>query len=374
MSATATKIFILGATGYIGGAILSELLRTSASFEITALVRKDQDAEVLEKLGVRTIKGSFSDVDKIEQASREADVVYNAADADAMGLAKAVLKGLKSKEERGILIQTSGTGLLSDSYIGELTPEGSRVWNVSDTLIDYRVRRTHIAIDEGLNITIIGLDDIKSIGPTQPHRDVDLEIFGAHEREEVDAYIIAPSCIYGTGDGPIKRISQQVPRLIQYVIRVISFVTSAKRSWVLYRAALDFKQPVYVGKGTNLWNNVHISDLVHLYNLVLGLAFSVRSGEAPRPQTFANFYFGSVGEHAWGDIAKRLGPILLKRGKVEKAEARSIRADEVEDFAALMSNSRSVAERSRELGWTTVAKSLEDTLEDDVDAVLATLK
>lgn len=37
------------------------------------------------------------------------------------------------------------------------------------------VRRTHIAIDEGLNITIIGLDDIKSIGPTQPHRDVDLE-------------------------------------------------------------------------------------------------------------------------------------------------------------------------------------------------------
>lgn len=106
MSATATKIFILGATGYIGGAILSELLRTSASFEITALVRKDQDAEVLEKLGVRTIKGSFSDVDKIEQASREADVVYNAADADAMGLAKAVLKGLKSKEERGILIQT----------------------------------------------------------------------------------------------------------------------------------------------------------------------------------------------------------------------------------------------------------------------------
>ncbi|KAG8690322.1 hypothetical protein FRC11_012399, partial [Ceratobasidium sp. 423] len=135
-----------------------------------------------------------------------------------------------------------------------------------------------------------------------------------------------------------------------------------------------FKQPVHVGKGTNLWNNVHITDLVQLYTLVFNLALSVRTGETPRPEVFANFYFGSVGEHAWGDIAKQLGPILLKKGKVEKAEARSIKANEVKGFAALTTNSRSIAERSRKLGWTTVAKSLEDTLEEDVDAVLATLK
>jgi hypothetical protein len=48
--------------------------------------------------------------------------------------------------------------------------------------------------------------------------------------------------------------------------------------------------------------------------------------------------------------------------------------DEVENFVALTTNSRSVAERSRKLGWTTVAKSLEDTLEEDIDAVLATMK
>ncbi|CAE6416212.1 unnamed protein product [Rhizoctonia solani] len=330
MSATSTKVFILGATGYIGGAIITELLRTSASFTITALVRKDADIEVLDKLGVKTIKGTFSDLDKIEQASSDADIVYNAADADDMSLTQAVLKGLKSKKDRGILIQTSGTGLLSTNYNGELTADDSKVWNDND------------------------INDIKSIPPTQPHRDVDLEIFGAHERGEIDAYIIAPSCIYGTGDGPINKISQQVPRLI--------------------RTAVDFKQPVYVGKGTNVWNNVHISDLIKLYSLVLNLALSVRAGETPRPETFANFYFGSVGEHAWGDIAKKLGPILLKKGKVEKAEARSIKADEVENFSALTTNSRSIAERSRNLGWTTVARSLEDTLEEDVDAVLSTLK
>ncbi|CAE7211581.1 unnamed protein product [Rhizoctonia solani] len=329
MSAASTKIFIIGATGYIGGAILTELLRTAANFTITALVRKDSDIEVLEKLGVKTIKGSFSDVDKIEQASQEADVVYNIADADDLDLARAIIKGLKSKKERGVLIQTSGTGLLMNNYNGELTPAESKIWNDDDT------------------------NDIKSIPPTQPHRNVDLEIFEAHKREEIDAYIIAPSCIYGTGDGPVNKISQQVPRLI--------------------RTAIEFKQPVYVGKGTNLWNNVHITDLVQLYTLVLNLALSVRIGEANRPEAFANFYFGSVGEHAWGDIAKRLGPILLKKGKVEKAEARSIEANEVKSFAALTTNSRSVAGRSRKLGWTTVAKSIEDTLEDDVDAVLATL-
>ncbi|KAF8609019.1 NAD(P)-binding protein [Ceratobasidium sp. AG-I] len=332
MSAS-TKIFILGATGYVGGAILTELLRTAAAFTITALVRKDQDIETLEALGVKTIKGTFTDLDKIEKASHDADVVYNAADADDMKLTQAVLKGLKSKKNRGVLIQTSGTGLLSDNYNGELTPEGSKIWNDND------------------------INDIKSIAPTQPHRDVDLEIFGAHERKEIDAYIVAPSCIYGIGDGPVNKISQQVPRMI--------------------RAAVEFKQPVYVGKGTNLWNNVHITDLVMLYTLVLNLALSVRGGQETRPEAFANFYFGSVGEHAWGNVARKIGPILLAKGKVEKAEARSVKACEciqVENFSALTTNSRSVAERSRNLGWTTVAKSLEDTLEEDIDAVLATLK
>ncbi|KAG8722035.1 hypothetical protein FRC08_007804 [Ceratobasidium sp. 394] len=346
MSATPTKIFLLGATGYIGGSILTDLLKTSAAFTITALARKDQDVETLNALGIKTIKGSFADVDKIEEASREADIVYNAADADAMDLIHAVLKGLKSKKERGILIQTSGTGLLSEGDNGELTPGASKIWNDND------------------------INDVKGIAPTQPHRDVDLEIFGAHERSggfitgipsiidsitlrgEVDAYIVAPSCIYGVGDGPVHKLSMQIPRLI--------------------RTAIEFKQPVYVGKGTNRWNTVHISDLVALYNIILNLALSVRSGQTPRPEVYTNFYFGSVREYAWGDIAKLIGPILLAKGKVEKAEARSVKASEI-NYGSIASNSRSVSERGRNLGWTTVAKSLEDSLEEDIDAVLAAM-
>ncbi|CAE6480471.1 unnamed protein product [Rhizoctonia solani] len=324
-----SKVFILGATGYIGGAVLSEIKRNHPEWTFTALARKDEDIQALEKIGVKGIKGTFLDIEKIEHESRDADVVINAADADDMGLVKAITKGLKSKKERGIFIQTSGTGLLNNNYNGELRPEDSKIWNDND------------------------INDIASIPPEAHHRDVDVEIFGAHERGDVDAYIIAPSCIYGVGDGPVKRISQQIP--------------------VVINTSIKHKQAVYVGKGTNVWGNVHINDLVKLYELVLQHALSVREGKTPRPPKFANFYFGTAGEHAWGDIAKQLGLLLHKKGKADTPEARSITADEMK-WPAVATNSRSVAERSRSLGWNPTAKSVHETLEEDLDALLATLK
>ncbi|CAE6480465.1 unnamed protein product [Rhizoctonia solani] len=137
--------------------------------------------------------------------------------------------------------------------------------------------------------------------------------------------------------------------------------------------SIKHKQSVYVGKGTNVWGNVHISDLVKLYELVLQHALSVREGKIPRPPKFANFYFGTAGEHVWGDIAKQIGTLLHKKGKADTPEARSITADEMQ-WPAVATNSRSVAERSRSLGWNPTAKSVHDTLEGDLDALLATLK
>jgi hypothetical protein len=75
-------------------------------------------------------------------------------------------------------------------------------------------------------------------------------------------------------------------------------------------------------------SQVYISDLTLLYTLVLNLALSVRAGNNTRPETFENFYFGSVGEHAWGHVAKKIGLVLFERGKVERAEARSVKAGE----------------------------------------------
>jgi hypothetical protein len=65
---------------------------------------------------------------------------------------------------------------------------------------------------------------------------------------------------------------------------------------------------------------------------------------------------------------------VQSKGSVYEVLPRFARLAEVENFSALTTNSRSVSERGRNLGWTTVAKSLEDTLEEDIDAVIASTK
>ncbi|KAL0954821.1 hypothetical protein HGRIS_003766 [Hohenbuehelia grisea] len=116
--ANKTKIFFLGATGYVGGSFLTRLLEHPKidSFAITALVRSPEKAEKLKGLGVKVVVGSHSDLTVIEKLASESDVVAALADADDLDLAKAVLKGLKTRFEATgtppILIHTSGTGEL----------------------------------------------------------------------------------------------------------------------------------------------------------------------------------------------------------------------------------------------------------------------
>jgi uncharacterized protein YbjT (DUF2867 family) len=69
-------IFLTGATGYIGGACLQQLLGDK-SFQITALVRNAEKAKKLNDLGVATIVGSLDDADTVTRAASEADIVHH---------------------------------------------------------------------------------------------------------------------------------------------------------------------------------------------------------------------------------------------------------------------------------------------------------
>jgi len=65
--------------GLIGGSVLTRLLRhpDSQSFAITVLVRTEDNAVKLGKVGVKTIVGSYDDDDLtfLTNAAAEADVV-----------------------------------------------------------------------------------------------------------------------------------------------------------------------------------------------------------------------------------------------------------------------------------------------------------
>jgi len=72
-----TKFFLTGATGYIGGTVLDRFLRhpSASSWSFTALVRSKEKAAKLKEAGVTPILGSLADLDLLEKAASEADVV-----------------------------------------------------------------------------------------------------------------------------------------------------------------------------------------------------------------------------------------------------------------------------------------------------------
>lgn len=115
----AIKIFVTGVTGYIGSAVLSLLLQQGEKYSITALVRSSAAANLLRNLGVTPVFGTLNDSDTLQQAALESDVVLNIADCAHLGAAQALVKGLKAKEEKGLLIHTSGTVIVSDDSKGE---------------------------------------------------------------------------------------------------------------------------------------------------------------------------------------------------------------------------------------------------------------
>jgi len=321
------SIFILGASGYIGGSVLVGLKRTFAMHDYVALVRSEKNIPAIEALGVTVIQGSHRDLDIVSEQASKASIIVNCADADDLELTKAIISGAKNttQKQTPILIHTSGTGLVVGESTGKFDPE-AKVYNDNN------------------------VDDILSIPPTAPHRKVDLAIFDAEAAGTVSAYIIAPSTIYGTGTGPCNKLSQQIPELI--------------------RQCIIHKQAIYVGDGTNEWNNVHIADLVDLYLLVANLAAS--DLRAAKVDPHVKFFWGSVGRHAWGDVSREIGKLLYKKGVIETEEAKSIPL--VPELLYVSNNSLTVADRAMRIGWQPHHPSLWETLPETVDQVVAETK
>lgn len=97
----AQSVFVLGATGYIGGSILVGIQQRYPEFNYTALVRNPKDNPALEAIGVRVLQGSHSDLELIEKVAAQHDIVVNCADADDLPLTTAILKGMIDRSKSG---------------------------------------------------------------------------------------------------------------------------------------------------------------------------------------------------------------------------------------------------------------------------------
>ncbi|CCM01662.1 uncharacterized protein FIBRA_03724 [Fibroporia radiculosa] len=320
---TKTPIFLTGATGYIGGSVLTRLLRhrSADAFDITVFTRSAEKAKLLQdKFSVKAVVGTHDDLDKLEACAERAHVTFSCADSDNLPAIEAMLRGMRKRHAQTgdvpILIHTSGTGVLGEDDKGMAPSE---------------------TIYSDLNI-----EQLKSITPAAPHRSVDLAIIDADKQGFVRTYIVLPSTIYGIASGPLvdagitNPLSLQIPTLI--------------------KVSLARKQAGMVGVGKALWPNVHIDDVADLY-IVIGDRL-LNNGDEGIGHGWEGFYFGENGEHSWYDISKAIAESFVELGLEGTSEPTPFKKEELvkyfgsEEVSNLFgSNSRCRAERSRLVGW-----------------------
>jgi nucleoside-diphosphate-sugar epimerase len=225
------RIFITGATGYIGGSVAAKL--TQGGHTVLGLVRTEDKAAQLEERGIEPLIGTLAEFHAIARAAKQCDAVINAANADDSFSVEAIVQGLAGSDKP--FIHTSGTSVVSDRAAGEYS---DAIFNEDSPFEPLPERMMRVAIDRAVLTSA---------------------------RKRIRSVVIRPSLIYGRGQG-LNPDSVQIPRLIAL----------AKKHGIAR----------HVGRGLNVWSHVHIDDVVDLYLLALEHApasslFYAESGEAP---------------------------------------------------------------------------------------------
>jgi nucleoside-diphosphate-sugar epimerase len=218
------RIFVTGATGYIGNAVAKGLLK--AGHEVRGLSRSAAGSARLAEEGISPVTGTLDDQELLREEAGAADMVVQAADADHPLSIAALLSGVSGR--KATYIHTSGTGIYADAANGEASAE------------------------------IFEENDVPSLTEHKAGRwNSEQAVLGA-SGGDTRTIVVRPSMAYGLGR------SIQIPLIID-----VSKASGAGR---------------YLGRGENRWSNVQLDDLVDFYLLAAekapaGSLYNVASGE-----------------------------------------------------------------------------------------------
>ncbi len=175
------KIFLTGATGYIGGTVAARLI--AAGHQVTGLVRSAAGEAALRERGVVPLRGELADRGLLADAARRADAVINAANSDNRDVIETVLPALHGSGKP--FIQTSGSSIVGDKAGGTL---GTRIYDEETPVTPLPEKAPRVAINS--------------------------EVL-ASAKQGVRAIVLCPSLIYGTGAGiHRKSVAQAISRML----------------------------------------------------------------------------------------------------------------------------------------------------------------
>ncbi|WP_109126406.1 SDR family oxidoreductase [Dyella sp. C11] len=205
------RVFVTGATGFVGSAIVQDLLK--AGHQVLGLVRSDASAQALAATGAEVHRGSLEDLDSLQRGASQADgvihtaFIHDFANFEASCAVEQRVIGALGDALAGTdrpLLVTSGTGLLAS---GRLATEDDA--NASSFPRVVSERETEALAARGVRASIVRL----------------------------------PPTVHGKGDHGF------VPMLIQL--------------------AREKGVSAYIGSGSNHWPAVHRLDAAHLYRLAI---------------------------------------------------------------------------------------------------------
>lgn len=209
------KVFVTGATGYVGSTVVPELIKNG--HEVLGLARSDASAERVRNMGGELFEGDLSQLDRLAEGAAESDAVihlgfnhdfsrFEQSCAEDVEVVRAIGTALKGSDR--LFLVTSGVGVLAGS--GDYFEETSKAPNGEHA--HPRVQTEHACAkiaQDGVNVSVVRL----------------------------------PPSVHGEGD----------------------------RGFVHFTAEFARQKGVsaYVGDGENRWPAVHRNDAARLYRLAL---------------------------------------------------------------------------------------------------------